>query len=277
MSSSKALYTWTTRDAIQEAREACGGHGYLKAANIGELRNNHDPTVTYEGDNNVLGQQASNWLLRQWNDKVESPFGTAKFINNRNDILKNSYKKCEKLMQHEASIECKFLSVFSLNFEFFKNFSSLVVFTCYEWLMCWLLETTSTFMNAAKQEGINAFKARNDSQVYKARDLSRAYAEYYALQCFTIRLESPEAKPELITVLRRIQLLYGLWCLDKHMATFYQGNFASGSAFGDYIRNQLLTKCKEIKDDAVAIADSLAPPDWVLNSVLGKSDGKVSF
>lgn len=26
ISSSKALLTWTARDAIQEAREACGGH-----------------------------------------------------------------------------------------------------------------------------------------------------------------------------------------------------------------------------------------------------------
>lgn len=110
MSSSKPLYTWTTRDAIQEAREACGGHGYLKAANIGELRNNHDPTVTYEGDNNVLGQQASNWLLRQWTaDTVESPFGTAKFINNRDTIFKNSYERCEELMKTDASIECKLL------------------------------------------------------------------------------------------------------------------------------------------------------------------------
>lgn len=32
VSSSKALLTWTARDAIQEAREACGGHVriYLK-------------------------------------------------------------------------------------------------------------------------------------------------------------------------------------------------------------------------------------------------------
>jgi acyl-CoA oxidase len=34
ISSSKAMFTWVTRDALQEARECCGGHGYLKAANI---------------------------------------------------------------------------------------------------------------------------------------------------------------------------------------------------------------------------------------------------
>lgn len=29
-SGSKAVAAWLTRDAIQEARESCGGHGYLK-------------------------------------------------------------------------------------------------------------------------------------------------------------------------------------------------------------------------------------------------------
>lgn len=85
------MITWTTRDAIQEARECCGGHGYLKAANIGELRNCHDPSVTYEGDNNVLGQQGSNWLLRQWSGKLESPLGTVNFLAEREMIL-NQYK-----------------------------------------------------------------------------------------------------------------------------------------------------------------------------------------
>lgn len=108
VSSSKPLVTWTARDAIQEAREACGGHGYLKASNLGELRNNHDPSCTYEGDNNVLGQQSSNWLLRQWNGNVESPVGTALFINRRKDIMSTNFLSLSKRGIQVNSSECRF-------------------------------------------------------------------------------------------------------------------------------------------------------------------------
>lgn len=92
ISAAKPLITWTCRDAIQESREACGGHGFLKSARLGDLRNNNDPSVTYEGDNNVLVQQTSNWLLRQWcalqkDGKLSSPLDTCSFLTNYNEIL----------------------------------------------------------------------------------------------------------------------------------------------------------------------------------------------
>lgn len=43
----------------------------------------------------------------------------------------------------------------------------------------------------------------------------------------------------------------------------------------DLVKQNILTLCAELKPEAVAIADALAPPDFVLNSVLGMSDGKV--
>lgn len=251
ISASKAMFTWVTNDAIQEARECCGGHGYLKAANLGELRNNHDATVTYEGDNNVLVQQASNWLLKQWSGSVESPLGSVNFLHRRDEILR------------------------TFRFERFKSFSSFeFILSCYEWLLCHLLDATSKFIEHAKAYGADNFKAKNDSQVYKARTLSLVLAEYYALCSFKKKFES-EAVDDLKPTLFKIFLIYGFWNLDKHLATFYIGGFANGPEFSEIVRTSLVRECEEIKESSVSIADALSPPDYVLNSVIGKSDGKV--
>lgn len=73
---------------------------------MGELRNNHDACVTYEGDNNVLGQQASNWLIRQWENGVESPAGTANFIKIRDEIASNTFERIAR-KSDITSFECE--------------------------------------------------------------------------------------------------------------------------------------------------------------------------
>lgn len=125
------------------------------------------------------------------------------------------------------------------------------------------------------KNGRNKIEARNETQVYKARDLSRAYAEYYALKSYHDRLQFSDASGELSPILNLIGLVYGFWCMEKHLPTFYQGCFATGALFADTIRQEHLKNCAEMKDNAVSIADALAPPDFVLNSVIAKSDGLV--
>lgn len=39
-------------------------------------------------------------------------------------------------------------------------------------------------MKSSMENGNHRFVARNDAQVYKARDLSKAYAEFFALNSF---------------------------------------------------------------------------------------------
>lgn len=66
-------------------------------ARFGELRNDNDPNCTYEGENNVLLQQTSNWLLamrRNGHDKFKevSPLGSALFLASFDTIMKQKFQ-----------------------------------------------------------------------------------------------------------------------------------------------------------------------------------------
>lgn len=145
--------------------------------------------------------------------------------------------------------------------------------------MCYLMDSTSKQMQKFTNNGSSRFDARNNAQVYRARDLTRTFSEYYALKSFQTRLTHPDVTSTLRPILKLLGQLYGFWCLEKQLATFYQGCFASNTtqnSFADIVRSELLRLCDELKDSSVGVVDALAPPDFALNSIIGKSDGLVS-
>jgi len=69
------------------------------AAGLSELRNANDANCTYEGDNNVLIQQTSNWLLNIWTNLLnrntsccDTPLGTIEFLKDAQTILSEKFK-----------------------------------------------------------------------------------------------------------------------------------------------------------------------------------------
>ncbi|KAM6909186.1 peroxisomal acyl-coenzyme A oxidase 3 isoform 2-T2 [Xenentodon cancila] len=174
---SKPLGSWTAQRAIQECREACGGHGYLSMNRLGELRDDNDPNCTYEGDNNVLLQQTSNYLLgcllAKLRDgvRIESPFHTVDFLDDCESILGSRFSAT-------TMKEC---------------LDPEVPLAAYKWLVCFLLRESQKRLERERAAG-NEFEAHNNSQ---------------------------------------------------------------------------------LKDDAVALVDALAPPDFILNSPIGNADGQI--
>lgn len=257
--SSKPLGSWTAQRGIQECREACGGHGYLAMNRLGDLRNDNDPNCTYEGDNNVLLQQTSNYLLNWLHAKqrdgvrIESPFHSVDFLDDFHKILETKFTA--RTME-----ECM---------------DSAVPLAAYKWLVCFLLEESRRRLEQQRASGKDDFEARNSSQVYYCRSLAIAYIELNCLQRFHDQATDEDTPAGLRPVLSKLCALYGLWSLSSHMATLYQGEYLSGRKPTELVQMAILTLCSQLKDDAVTLVDVFAPSDFLLNSPIGNADGQL--
>ncbi|MCH2110373.1 MAG: acyl-CoA dehydrogenase family protein [Polyangiaceae bacterium] len=72
-------------DAIQAAREACGGQGYLSINRIATLRTDVEIFTTFEGDNVVLSQLVTKALLSEYRGQFEDEdyFSVARILGRR--------------------------------------------------------------------------------------------------------------------------------------------------------------------------------------------------
>ncbi|XP_036127996.1 peroxisomal acyl-coenzyme A oxidase 3 isoform X3 [Molossus molossus] len=259
VSASKALATWTAQRGIQECREACGGHGYLAKNRLGILRDDNDPNCTYEGDNNVLLQQTSNYLLDllagggPGGPRCESPLKSVNFLQAYPAILGQRFE------------------VTSLQ----DCLDSSVPLAAYEWLVCSLLRETHQKLTQERSSGSSDFEARNNSQVYCGRSLALAFLELTVVRRFHEHTHRPDVPPPLQAVLRRLSALYGLWSLSQHTALLYRGGYFSGERAGKMVEDAILQLCSQLKDDAVALVDVLAPPDFILDSPIARADGEL--
>lgn len=254
----KAMCGWLARDAIQEGREACGGHGYLKSARFGELRNDHDANNTYEGDNHVLLQQTSNHLIKLYKEKIEesksteSPFGSFNFLNDLDSILKTTMNQDVSNIQN--------------------------ILESYQFMVCWLLKQSYEKLDQQSKLDPDLFVARSQTQVYYLRSLSMAFFEANCIHRFIQFLAETTAPDDLKKVLSDLGLLYALWSIEKYIPILYASGYiqmTSGRNPVSDIQNNILRLCENLKCNAVALVDVFSPPDFILNSSLGISDGRI--
>uniref|UniRef100_T1J6M8 Acyl-coenzyme A oxidase n=1 Tax=Strigamia maritima TaxID=126957 RepID=T1J6M8_STRMM len=253
----KAISTTTVRDGLQQARECCGGHGYLKCtAGIGDLRNDSDSFLTLEGDNNVLLLQINKLLIGAYQKKMEGKdieieFGLHDFLNNMNQTLKTKCDNTNNLTSPRGILEA------------------------YNWLICYLLAETLSKLNQEIETGSSIIDAFNTTHTYHGKSLAIVFSEFLIIRCYFDVLTTNQPPKDCAPVLLDLGMLYAFWSLERHLIYFCKGNYFPANSGIEAIRNNVSTLCLRIKNESIALVDAIAPPDEILNSVLGSSDGQI--
>ncbi|KAF5306171.1 hypothetical protein FQR65_LT07447 [Abscondita terminalis] len=256
-SAAKPVLTWLVLNGIRECLYACEECSYLVGSSLGTTRNFFDANCTYEGDNTVLIQQTSNWLLKQWIMKlagknINLPLSTIDYINDASTILNETFQT--------ITIQ-----------EFIKPRN---VLTYYKWLVCHLLKRCHEKQEHIKSKKSN-FWAKNESQVFFCRDLVFAYMQAYMIRIAHLAI-STVSDVGVKHTLNNLLALFGIWNLQKHVSHFYEGGYAVSITFAQRVEEAILFLCKEVENDAVALVSVIAPPDEFINSTFGHSDGQVN-
>jgi len=245
----KSLSSTIAAEGLEACRRACGGHGYSSFSGIGPWYADYLPTITWEGDNYMLTQQVARYLLKS----ARSVLNGEKPTNDTTKILTE--------FQSRREIGCAF--------DVIGSDEDLVA--AYAWRVAFLAFEASKHRDEQK-------KPWNDLLVDFYR-LSKAHAQYMVVKTNLSALQKIAAASsidsETLDVLMKLFRLFALHTLEQEGSEFYASGACSKQQISLARTNAVMRLLKEIRPHAVRLVDAWGFDDWVLDSSLGRKDGKV--
>lgn len=125
-------------------------------------------------------QQTSNWLLKFWpsiasGQKIPAtPLNTIYFLNDAKNILQSKFTATS--VQETVDPLSMYL-ILIIYLILIQNLYILDIMKAYKWLICYLLKSSSEKLEHLTQQGVDAFTAKNNTQIYFLRTLSIVYIE----------------------------------------------------------------------------------------------------
>ena len=62
---------------------------------------------------------------------------------------------------------------------------------------------------------------------------------------------------------------------EEYLSILFEGGYTNNGEMNQWMENRQLELCDKLRNELVALVDVFAPPDHILNSVLGRNDGDV--
>jgi acyl-CoA oxidase len=238
----KPLSTWAALDILQEAREACGGSGFLVENRLTSLRADLDVYVTFEGDNNVLLQLVAKRLLTDYSRKfAHADAGAmAQYVAEQVNEAAINRTGLRRLAQSVVDFGSTARSVGYVR----DTDSQRQLLT--DRVQTMVAEIAGRLKNASKLPKMEAAQLFNSNQ-NALIEAARAHGELLQWEAFTDGVEAieDEGTKQVLTWLRD---LFGLGLIEKNAAWYLiHGRISSqrAQAITAYIDDRLLPRLRE--------------------------------
>ena len=252
----KAYSSWFAIDAVQTAREGCGGQGYLTLNRLPSLRTDVDVFATFEGANVVMMQQVARGCLSDFHGEVGDGniFTLARMIARQST---RTLTEANPVASRNTDTAHLLSTEFQLNALSYRRHNLLV--------------SLARRLKRRIDEGMDSFLAFNDCQDH-AVALANADIEHFLLQSF-IDAEQRCNDDELRETLQLLRNLFALYRIEQDGAWFMENNYLQTPKFRA-IRDQVNALCETARDQAIPMVDAFGIPDECLSAPIAFADDK---
>ena len=248
----KAANTWHATTAIQEAREACGGAGYLAENRLIALKADTDVFTTFEGDNHVLTQLVAKELLTAYADDIKgmSPVEWVRFAANF---------ASERVMKRTAAqtIMQTILDTRQDNEEEGSLFNRGTQVQMFEDREEYMLASVARRLQAKSKE-MSAFDAFNSVQDHVLH-AATAHIDRIILEAFVAGIDACE-DDEAREILGMVCDLYALSVIEGDKAWFVEHRFLSTERAKAVTRG-INDRCRRLRPYAEMLVDGFGIPE----------------
>ncbi|OHU83890.1 acyl-CoA dehydrogenase [Mycobacterium talmoniae] len=248
----KAANTWHASRAIQEAREACGGAGYMAENRLIALRADTDVFTTFEGDNHVLTQLVAKQLLTAYADDIGSmsPVEWVRFAANAvgDRVMKRT--AAEAIMQRLVDARQDSEEEGSL----FNRGTQVHMFEDRE---DYLLSSVARRLQGKANEmsEFDAFNAVQDHVLHAAT----AHIDRVVLEAFVAGIEACEDE-QARELLELVCDLYALSVIEEDKAWYIEHRYLSTERAKAVTRG-INDRCRKLRPHAEVLVDGFGIPE----------------
>lgn len=248
----KAANTWHASRAIQEAREACGGAGYMAENRLIALRADTDVFTTFEGDNHVLTQLVAKELLTAYADDIKSmsPVDWVRFAASTVGERVMKRTAAEAIMQRIVDARQDSEEEGSL-------FNRGTQVNMFEERERYLLSSVARRLQSKSKE-VSAFDAFNAVQDHVLHAAS-AHIDRIVLEAFVAGIDACENE-EARELLGIVCDLYALTVIEEDKAWYIEHGYLSTQRAKAVTRG-INDRCRALRPHAQTLVDGFGIPE----------------